>query len=346
MALVRNEICFMAALAAAKRVFKRRQLLRLKRRGTRKEKSARYRLGRSVHSLYVELGPSYFKRAFRMTYESFQKLSSTLKDGIINASKRKVNSKNWVPNGRVTPQVRLACALRYMAGGSPYDLLTSFGISHTEVFSSLWFVIDAINNLPEFSMHYPASHEKQKEIAQEFQTKSAAQFDCCAGAIDGMLLWIHKPNKRECKKSDCASGKFLCGRKHKYGLNLQAVCDARGRFLDMSIVFPGSSSDCLAFEGSSLYQRLEEGILADGLCLFGDNAYINAKYMATPYSGVSGGTKDSYNFYHSQLRIRIECAFGMFVHRWSIFRKAMPVNMSIKKTVALTVAAAKLRPAT
>jgi len=125
-------------------------------------------------------------------------------------------------------------------------------------------------------------------------------------------------------------------------LNVQAVCDARGRFLDMSVVFPGSSSDCLAFEGSSLFQRLEAGLLDAGLCLFGDNAYINDVFMATPFSGVSGGTKDSYNFYHSQLRIRIECAFGMLVHRWSILRRAIPNNISIKKTVALTIAAAKL----
>jgi hypothetical protein len=64
--------------------------------------------------------------------------------------------------------------------------------------------------------------------------------------------------------------------------------------------------------------------------------------MATPYSGVSGGTKDAYNFYHSQLRINIECAFGQFVHRWGILRAAIPMGISIGKTTALVVALAKL----
>ena len=83
----------------------------------------------------------------------------------------------------------------------------------------------------------------------------------------------------------------MCGRKKKFGLNCQAVCDVRGRILDISIIYPGSTSDCLAFEGMSLFRDLEGGLLAPGLCLFGDNAYLNSSYMATPYSGVSGGTK-------------------------------------------------------
>jgi hypothetical protein len=107
-------------------------------------------------------------------------------------------------------------------------------------------------------------------------------------------------------------------------------------------MFPGSTSDCLAFEGSSLYKRLESGLLADGLCLFGDNAYLNSPFMATPYSGVGSGAKDAYNFYHSQIRIRIECTFGMLTERWGILRSAMPRNISIQRTIALVVALAKL----
>ena len=66
----------------------------------------------------------------------------------------------------------------------------------------------------------------------------------------------------------------------------------RGRILDISIMYPGSTSDCLAFEGMALFQKLEGDILAAGLCIFGDNAYLNTSYMATPYANVSGGTKD------------------------------------------------------
>ena len=71
------------------------------------------------------------------------------------------------------------------------------------------------------------------------------------------------------------------------------MSDVRGRILDTSIVYPGSTSDYLAFEGMSLFQKLENGILAPGLCLFGDNAYLNTSYMTTPYPAVSGGSKDA-----------------------------------------------------
>jgi hypothetical protein len=81
------------------------------------------------------------------------------------------------------------------------------------------------------------------------------------------------------------------------------VSDVCGRILDISIVYPGSTSDCLAFEGMSLFQKFEDGILEPGLCLFGNNAYLNTAYMATPFAAVSGGSKDLYNFYHSKLRI-------------------------------------------
>ena len=65
--------------------------------------------------------------------------------------------------------------------------------------------------------------------------------------------------------------------------------------------------------------------------------------MATPYAATSGGTKDAFNFYHSQLRIRIECAFGMLTHRWAILRSAIPMNVTVHKTVALVLALARLR---
>jgi hypothetical protein len=103
----------------------------------------------------------------------------------------------------------------------------------------------------------------------------------------------------------------------------------------MPILYPGSTSDCLAFKGVLLFQKLDEGILAPGLCIFGDKAYLNTPNMATPYAAVSGGTKDAYNFYHSQLRIRIECTFGMLTHRWAILRSAIPMNVTVQKTAQL-----------
>jgi DDE superfamily endonuclease len=101
---------------------------------------------------------------------------------------------------------------------------------------------------------------------------------------------------------------FFCARKHKFGLNMMATVDYQGRFLDVQISHPASTSDYLAFATSDLKTKLEQpGFLAPGLSLFGDNAYSNTHYMVTPFKGKVTEEQDSYNFFHSQLRIQVEC---------------------------------------
>ena len=90
--------------------------------------------------------------------------------------------------------------------------------------------------------------------------------------------------------------KFYCGRKGKFSLNLQAVCDARRWFTCISLQHPTSASDYFAFITSSLYRQLIEGEgLPQGYCLYGDNAYVNESYMAVPFQATTNGPKDSYN---------------------------------------------------
>ena len=77
------------------------------------------------------------------------------------------------------------------------------------------------------------------------------------------------------------------------------------------------------------------GFLADGLVLYGDNAYVNCQYMAGPFLRTTSGAKDNFNLYHSQVCINIECAFGLLTNRWRVRRSPLR-TMSIKKVVALT----------
>jgi hypothetical protein len=118
------------------------------------------------------------------------------------------------------------------------------------------------------------------------------------------------------------------------------VCGGRGRFLDISICLGRASADYMAFERNGLDKKLEEGILADDLvCLetmrIETRPYINQGRF-------SSGSRDNYNFYHSQLRIGIECAMGMWTERWAILRSAMPKNQRIHKTISLVDVLAKL----
>ena len=98
-----------------------------------------------------------------------------------------------VPNGLITKVARLSMALRYAAGGDPLDISDLHGVGLTEVLSRFWDVIDAIHASPELDINFPESHEEQVDIMQGFQNKSAIDINSCVGAIDGILIWTHRP---------------------------------------------------------------------------------------------------------------------------------------------------------
>jgi DDE superfamily endonuclease len=121
------------------------------------------------------------------------------------------------------------------------------------------------------------------------------------------------------------------------------VIQKKRRFLDFYIGHPCTTSDFLSFQTSPLRHQLEiPNFLHPRLCLYGDNAYVNTNYMVTPFKGVSDGPEDAFNYYQSQLRICIECAFRMLCHRFAILRKPIPKNITIAKTTALVMACCKL----
>jgi len=183
--------------------------------------------------------------------------------------------------------VRLACALRYIAGGLPYDIMAKYGISHTDVMDSVWYVVIAVNTTSEFKIEYSSCEVEQARIAAGFQ--QASEVGCnCAGAINGVLIWMQKPMLKEAKWVGVDQAKFLCGQKSKFGLNCQAVSDVNGKILDISVAYGGSAADCVAFEARVLYARLSNGLLKKGCVLFGDKAYLNSLFMVTPYTNAAG----------------------------------------------------------
>ncbi len=128
----------------------------------------------------------------------------------------------------------------------------------------------------------------------------------------------------DCNLAGCDELKFMCGQKHKYGMNCQTVSDARGRFLDISIRCPCSTSDMPPLKEASFTKYLKGVADTGNICFIGDNTYINKLYTATLYSGKNGKLHYNYSFYHSQLRILVECAFGMLIEQWRILRSCLP----------------------
>jgi DDE superfamily endonuclease len=285
----------------------------------------------SVRNICNKLGDSYFKRAYRMSYERFEQLVQLVEPYL-------PMKKGLGPNGKIPAELEVSAAVRYFAGASMYDLILSHGMSHTTLFCSVWRVVWAINNCEELQVTFPSDHEQQRSIARQFLARSAAKFGNCVGCIDGLLIHTEKPMERELELTKCGSSTFYCGRKNKFGYNMQGVCDADGKFTAVWILHPAASSDYISLIRSKFYKKISTpGFLAPGCVIFGDNAYVSTDFMVTPYKNVRAGPKDDFNFYHSQLRITIERAFGMLVRRWAVLRYPMASRMGSIKQIALTM---------
>ena len=240
---------------------------------------------------------SLFQCAYRMDYIAFKSLHRLLQKGIQEyiINEREINDGNnglefYMRNGRITTEIRLACALRYFGGGSYLDIMLLHGIGKTDLYRSIWAVIHATNACTTLQFSFPTMSAQCESIASEFSHRSKAGFCNCIGCINGMLVWTEKPSKKQCMEVGVDDGKFYCGQKGKFGLNLQAVCDARCWFTYISLQHPASASDYLAFVTSSLYGQLMEGEgIPQGYCLYGDNAYVNKSYMAVPFQAMANG---------------------------------------------------------
>ena len=279
-----------------------------------------------------------------MGFDSFYKLLDILEPHLPATGEDRKSGATI--NGPISKPARLSMALHCFPGGDSADTCDHHGCHIDETLKSVWSVVDAIHKAPEMKIEFPRTHEEQSLVADGFRVKSEIGINNCVGSIDGILIWIHKPGKNDVKAIKFGPAKFFCGRKKKFGLNMQAVCDAEGRFLDVEIEYPGSTSDFFAFEQSELKSLIErDGFLRPGLCLFGDNAYVNSPYMCVPFRNVATianpdefRAKDGFNFFQSQVQIKIECAFGILVHRFGLLRKPISVNISVQKTTSLVLA--------
>jgi hypothetical protein len=87
-------------------------------------RSCHARKRRSIHDIYEQLDPLHFRRAFKMKFSS---LANELRPYILRAAGHKAGDRiRHAPNGRILPDVRLTCAIRWFSGGSPYDMMTTF----------------------------------------------------------------------------------------------------------------------------------------------------------------------------------------------------------------------------
>ena len=117
-------------------------------------------------------------------------------------------------------------------------------------------------------------------------------------------------------------------------MNVQAICNKSRRVLWMSTGHKGSTHDLTAFMETNLFQ-ISEWLDEKGYFLVGDSAYPLMGHLLVPHLDVrSLSPEDAFNFWLSNSRIQIECAFGEIVMRWGIlWRKLLFDIQSVGKVV-------------
>ena len=122
---------------------------------------------RSVRSIFTELGTYYTRRAYRMPEAKFFELHRIIyKEMKYNISppsnSKKKGNKNGARNGLIPSLTRLSCAIRYFAGGSAYDIAIAHGVLVRQVYTSVWRVVDAVNNTSSLDIVFPDYDEQER----------------------------------------------------------------------------------------------------------------------------------------------------------------------------------------
>ncbi|CAM9344929.1 unnamed protein product [Discosporangium mesarthrocarpum] len=99
---------------------------------------------------------------------------------------------------------------------------------------------------------------------------------CCVRAADGLFIRIPKPRVKEYP----APARFYSTHKKGFGLDLQAICDARYIFTAGCISCPGSTNDRTAWNMSNVKSKVE--VLPDEYYSIGDSPNPPSDRRLTP----------------------------------------------------------------
>lgn len=132
------------------------------------------------------------------------------------------------------------------------------------------------------------------------------------GAIDGCHIYIKQP---------VGNTVDYYNRHQSHSVILQGVCDARKRFINISVGHPGRMHDARVFRRSALYQCMTnqaQPLIPAEMHIIGDCAYPLLQELMTPFRNTGHLTEaqNHYNTQFSTIRSVIERAFALLKGKW------------------------------
>ena len=271
---------------------------------------------------YNLLASKLFDVRFRMPKEHFDYLVDALRSDITVDPTKSMNSTRGVVEP-ISAELVARCGIDRIAhGASELVLQDLYGISLSSTKRVIELFLNAVDSnttCPELQVHLPDPTiiAELDDMAKRWSNTSTAHrlFDGFLGALDGWLPRTEKP-RGVTNQTDYFSGHYQC-----FGLNVQAMCDPDLVFTYYAVAAPGKVNDIRAFRRcDGLQQWIQQ--LPEQYYIGADNAYPLSRKILIPFSGpeLDSEARRAYNFYLSQLRIRIEMAFGRLTTKWRILR--------------------------
>jgi len=139
----------------------------------------------------------------------------------------------------------LAGTIRWLAGGSPWDIAYAFHVAYSTLHARKYQVIDAINFALKDNIDFPTTEAGLQQLADGFARIASGKggtIPNVVAAVDSVVLQRKAPIA---SKERNIAGNFC--RKGYFATTMLAFVDAAGRFLHISISCASSSHDSTLF---------------------------------------------------------------------------------------------------
>ena len=199
----------------------------------------------------------HFRRMFRMTRDCFSLLCQRI---IVEVGGKEFKSEAYIAaffkgkdpmydanvkatGGYISGEVKVAIALRLLAGGDALDLAVMFDVHSDHCTVILyqvllhWIIKPNIGNLN--MKKYLGDKEAMAKVSKGFAKRSDGVLVGAIGAIDGWLVRIICPGMRDLIMNPVS----FFSRKGFYALNVQCIVDHRKKVLWVSYSHKGGSRD-------------------------------------------------------------------------------------------------------
>lgn len=186
-------------------------------------------------------------------------------------------------------------------------------------------VSNEIAKLRPVFVRMPTTEVERARIRNGFYSISG--FPNVGGAIDCTHVKIQSPGG--------TSAELFRNRKGYFSLNVQAVCNADLRILDVICRWPGSVHDTTIFNDSPIRAEFEIGMYGSDV-LLGDSGYPCRKYLLTPFINPSRGSEESYNQAQIATRNPIERCFGVLKRRFPCLSMGLRVKLATTMNIIVS----------